>query len=860
MNDCKSLNDSSLFEYTQQQNFSLAFMLRMINRISDPIFVKNHQHQWILINDAFCNFIGYSREKLIGKSDYDFFPKAEADVFLEKDKLVLSTGITDENEEFFTDSDGVTHFILTKKCLFEDELGAHFLVGTIRDLTQQKRVEAELAEKVCLANLHVEINTAITQGQTLQPILKHCTDALVKHLNAAFARIWTLNTEENVLELQASSGIYTHINGSHARVPVGMFKIGLIAQERKPHLTNKVLDDPRVSNQEWAKQEGMVAFAGYPLILDGDLIGVIAMFARQTLTQSALEALQLAANEISLGIKRIQAELGLKESEKNYRDLVETSQNMIWSVNTQGCWTYVNEAVRSIYGYEPAEMIGRHCSEFEPVEEFQQQPRILPRILAGESVFEYEAVVLAKDGIKLNLLCNAMVLYDEVGNVLGITGTATNITELKRAEAALHRSNAVLQAQKEASIDGILIIDENRQIASSNQHFSDLWQIPAAIIQTGSDWQLLECVLALVENPAEFLAQVEYLYQHPEKKSRDEIMLKDGRTFDRYSAPVRSPAGDYYGRIWYFRDITERKQALSDIQQQAQELETALYELQNTQTQLIQSEKMSSLGQLVAGIAHEINNPVSFIYGNLHPAKQYIEDLVGLIQLYQQHNSKLVPEIEQRAKAIDVNFILEDLPKLLNSMEVGAERIREIVLSLRKFSRLDESEMKAVNIHDGIDSTLMILEHRLKAASHRPAIELIKEYGDLPLVECYAGQLNQVFMNIIANSIDALEEAFTNNQRMKNLQIILKTEVTDEQQVMICISDNGLGIPEKLQKFLFDPFFTTKSAGKGTGLGLSISYKIIIEKHQGKLKCISPPGKGTEFTIIIPLYQSRLKN
>ena len=597
MNDYIFLSDFSDKQYTLPQNFTMTFLLQMINSISDPIFVKNRQHQWVLLNDAFCHLIGHSREELIGKSDYDFFPQEEADVFWERDKLVFTTGITDENEELCTDSYGVTHLLLTKKCLFENELGDHFLVGTIRDLTQQKRVEAELAEKVSLAAFHVEINTAITQGLTLQPILKRCTDALVKHVNAAFARIWTLNTRENVLELQASSGIYTHINGDHSRVPVGMFKIGLIAQERQPHLTNKVIGDPRVSNQEWAKQEGMVAFAGYPLILDGNLIGVIAMFARQSLTQSTLDALQLAANDISLGIKRIQAELALKESENKYRHLVETSQNMIWSVDAQGCWTFVNEAVKSVYGYEPAEMIGHHCSEFEPPKQFQLEPGILPCILAGESVFEYEAVVLAKDGGKLNLLCNAMVLRDEVGNILGTTGTATNITELKRAEAALRRSNAVLQAQQEASIDGILIIDENCQIASYNQHFSHLWQISPARLQTAYTLQHLGYVVDQLENPAEFLTQVEYLYS--DQTTRDEILLKDGRTFDRYSAPVRSPRGDCYGRIWYFRDITERKQALSDLRQQAQELETALHKLQNTQTQLIQSEKMSSLGQLV---------------------------------------------------------------------------------------------------------------------------------------------------------------------------------------------------------------------------------------------------------------------
>ncbi len=838
----------------------MTFLLRMINSISDPIFVKNRQHKWILFNNAFCHFMGHSREELIGKSDYDLLLPAEADVFWEKDELVFTTGITDENEEFFTDSYGLTHLILTKKCLFEDELGDHFLVGTIRDLTQQKRVEAQLAEKVSLAAFHVEINTAITQGQTLQPILQRCTDALVKHVNATFARIWTLNTQENVLELQASSGIYTHINGPHRRVPVGMFKIGLIAQERQPHLTNKVIGDPRVSNQEWAKQEGMIAFAGYPLILDGNLIGVIAMFSRQTLTQSTLDALQLVANDISLGIKRIQAELALKESENKYRHLVETSQNMIWSVDTQGCWTFVNEAVKSIYGYEPAEMIGRYCHEFEPSKQFSQEPGILPCILAGESVFEYEAVVLAKDGRKLNLLCNAMVLRDEVGNVLGTTGTATNITELKRAEAALRRSNAVLQAQQEASIDGILIIDENRHIASYNQHFSRLWQIPPARLQTVSTLQDLGYVLDQLENSAEFLTQVEYLYS--DETSRDEILLKDGRTFDRYSALVRSPTGDCYGRIWYFRDITERKQALSDLRQQAQELETALHRLQNTQAQLIQSEEMSSLGQLVAGVAHEINNPLSFIYGNLDPAEEYTQNIFSLLDLYQQYYPQPVKAIEDFIALIELDFLRSDLPKLFQSITMGVERIQGIVLSLRTFSRLDEAEMKAVDIHEGIESTIMIIQSRLTATGRRPKIDVLKEYGKLPLVECYAGQINQVFLNILVNAIDALEDSMARGRwdtkkyvKNDHPRIYIRTQLSAQNQVIIRIADNGFGMAEDTKKQIFNPFFTTKCVGKGTGMGLAISHQIITERHGGSLDCISQLGVGAEFVISIPLIQ-----
>ncbi|MBD2387011.1 sensor histidine kinase [Cylindrospermum sp. FACHB-282] len=306
-----------------------------------------------------------------------------------------------------------------------------------------------------------------------------------------------------------------------------------------------------------------------------------------------------------------------------------------------------------------------------------------------------------------------------------------------------------------------------------------------------------------------------------------------------------------------FETIQVREQELAIAKERLEAVLAKLsQEAQQLAAQLVQSEKMSSLGQLVAGVAHEINNPVNFIYGNLTPANQYIQDLLRLLQLYQRHYPHPIAEIQDEAEEIDLDFLVTDLPKLLVSMKVGAKRITEIVLSLRNFSRLDEAEMQAVNIHEGIDSTLMILGNRLKATSDRSAIEVIKEYSDLPLVECYVGQLNQVLMNILANALDALEESIVNSQWSESKpQIRIATELAGEQEVMIRIADNGLGIPKNLQARLFDPFFTTKPAGKGTGLGLSISYQIITEKHQGKLECVSSPGKGTEFVIVIPLNQ-----
>ncbi|HEY9614799.1 PAS domain S-box protein [Allocoleopsis sp.] len=346
------------------------------------------------------------------------------------------------------------------------------------------------------------------------------------------------------------------------------------------------------------------------------------------------------------------------------------------------------------------------------------------------------------------------------------------------------------------------------------------------------------------------------------------------------------------------------------------ELEQALQELQETQSQLVQTEKMSSLGQLLAGVAHEINNPVSFITVNINYACDYIQDLLKIVHLYQEYYPQPIERLESELKEIDLDFIIKDLPKLLGSMKVGAERINQIVLSLRNFSRNDEIEMRSVDIHEGIDNTLMILRHRFKAKKEMPEIEVIKKYGMLPRVECYAGQLNQVFMNLISNAIDAIASRFANaNEALESQRgggcfaqeaaqstlvcnrtdkevypgkaipddhtqkqahnsnqakvtnsefpieiplptIKVYTETKDKDWVVIRIKDNGLGMTEEVKQKLFNPFFTTKPAGKGTGLGLSISYQIVVEKHGGHLQCISAPGQGTEFIIQIPIRHS----
>ncbi|MCC5630293.1 response regulator [Nostoc sphaeroides] len=304
-------------------------------------------------------------------------------------------------------------------------------------------------------------------------------------------------------------------------------------------------------------------------------------------------------------------------------------------------------------------------------------------------------------------------------------------------------------------------------------------------------------------------------------------------------------------------------------------LQQAIDDLKASQVQQIQNEKMVALGQLVAGLAHEINNPISFIYGNLQYAGQYVKDLVKLIEAYQQEYPKPTPKIQQIAKDIDLNFMIKDLQNLIGAMYRGSNRIQEIVLALQHFSRHDEAEMKRVNIHEDMENTLVMLQHRLRETADRPAIVVVKDYGNLPLVSCYASELNQVFMHLLNNAIDAIEEGVGNGEwGVGNLsstpysllpfdyahgkptpQIRIHTEVT-LNMVKIAIADNGLGIEESLRSRLFDPFFTTKPVGKGSGLGLSISYQIIVQKHRGNISCTSSVGQGAEFAIEIPIEQS----
>ncbi|WP_448266234.1 PAS domain S-box protein [Nostoc sp. DSM 114159] len=629
----------------------------------------------------------------------------------------------------------------------------------------------------------------------------------------------------------------------------------------------------------------------------------------------------------------------LIESDAKFRSIVENANNVIFALTLEGIFSYVSPNWTEIFGHEIAEVEGKSFIPFIHPDDVHICVDYFQRILTtSEKQKPIEYRVQHKNGNWRWHTSNSSAIKDANGNILYFVGICYDTTDRKEAEIALRES-----AQREALLNRLssqirASLDLNYIVETAVQEIRNLFQIDRCVFfwyRQDADvpyWErvyeakssFLPCLLnqqeathAEIKLIAAKTLNGEIIRIDDTETVGDSIaeqFLQDFGFTAFMALPVHTQSGEigvfscgYCSgfRPWQNNEV-ELLQAVTvqlaiaidqaklynqsritaqTAQDKAQQLEAALLELQQTQTQLIQTEKMSSLGQLVAGIAHEINNPVNFIYGNISHASEYTKDLLQLVELYQQSYCLPTPEIDRQINTIDLEFLKQDLPKILESMKMGSERIRQIVLSLRNFSRLDEDGTKAVDIHEGMDSTLLLLQNRLKAKPGHPEIQVIRDYGNLPPVVCHAGQMNQVFMNVLTNAIDALEESYSvgrrsayinshtpqkgvcvasprvapislanNTEQMTFPQIYIRSLI-QKDYVIISIADNGPGMSEEVRKRLFDPFFTTKPVGKGTGMGLSISYQIVVQKHGGKIHCISAPGEGAEFVVMIPLKQ-----
>ncbi|MBD2480758.1 PAS domain S-box protein [Planktothrix sp. FACHB-1365] len=621
------------------------------------------------------------------------------------------------------------------------------------------------------------------------------------------------------------------------------------------------------------------AMGGTIILITGFAIGMGIFHSRQIIL--LLKKLTKAALQISQGNLKTQVEvqcsneLGVLatsfnqmttqidelfaaiEKERNFiAAILDIAGALVVLLDAKGRIVRFNRAFEQTTKYTFDEIRNRYVWEvFLDPDEAPKFKANFTFLLIDQFPKYYEACWITKHGEQRIISWSDTILLNEAKEIDYIVSVGVDVTEQRNAEQALRNSEKRYATLAEVSPVGIFHTDNEGNCLYVNQQWTEIAGLTAeeamgkgwsrAIysedrIEVFQDWE--NCA----KNQVQF--GTEYRIQRPDGKIT--------WVYGQAAAEINSD-GEIIGYVGTITDITDRKQAEEAIQKAKEEAEIALTNFRQAQSQLIQAEKMSSLGQLVAGVAHEINNPVNFIYGNLTHAQEYTDTLLSLIKLYQDHYPNPSPEIIDFSEEWDINFLIEDIHNILKSMKMGANRIREIVLSLRNFSRLDEAEMKAVDIHEGIDNTLLILHNRLKDNSQRQAIQVIKKYGRIPLVECYAGQLNQVFMNLISNAIDALESSshsFTQQQQNPH-QITIQTELFDPQWIRIKIADNGIGMPETVKSNLFNPFFTTKPVGKGTGLGLSISYQIIVERHKGSIQCHSELGQGTEFIIEIPLHQ-----
>ncbi len=1083
------------------------------------------------------------------------------------------------------------------------------LMVLYEDITVRVEAERAMAERHRLAKLAARIGAVLTGASEMSPALRECAEILANGIDIDFVRIWTVNEREKVLELQASAGMYTHMDGEHACIPVGKFKIGHIAESGKPSFTNNVLGDFLLTGPEWTRKEKMAAFAGYPLKVNARTIGVAAAFTRTPLTEVALQIFASATDSIAQFIERKRGEASLRESEDRFRtafeeapygmcmaaldgrflhanaalcqmtgysseellagtwqdithpedlersqqvaaefrcgavrtrefekrylhkcgtaiwvrlkisliddaagnpshcitqieditlrkqadeakaflaSLVESSQDAIIGKTKSGIVVSWNHGAEILYGYPAAEMLGKPVSLLIPPDRLGEAEDLLERACRGEQIGHFETVRLRKDGSRVDVAltispvrdaasnvsliaaiahditkrrlaekqtrlqtaalesaANGVVISDLDGHILWVNPAFTrltgysseevlgknlsllksdqqdsafygtlwktilrgevwngeivnrrkdgslydeemtitpvhaadgtldhfiaikqNITERKRAEEELRFKTTLLETEAETTIDGILVVDPSGRLLQANGRFAEMFNIPPELMSRGTGEPLFDHLRSQIQDPEAFTERVKRLFAHQAEEERGEVHLKDGMILDRYSSPLRDSNGKHYGRIWYLRDITDRKrteQALRASERRYRELFENATEIilttdldgnftslnlagQQTfgcslekaakiddwslmperdrkiieqargrllagesqvtseievlvkggrrvklevrarlifegespvgiqaiarditgrdiaEVELRQAQKLESVGRLASGIAHEINTPIQFVGDNARFLQDSFSSLEKVISTYRKHadstaalqsDANLLLEVRKVEEQADCDYLLQEIPKALSQTLEGVDRVATIVRAMKEFAHPENTAMGAADINKALKSTMTVARNELKYVA-----EVDTQFGDLPLVICDVGDLNQVFLNLLVNAAHAIGDVVKDSG---GKGVITVRTAAEGDKVHISIADTGAGIPESIRSKIFDPFFTTKEVGRGTGQGLAIARSVVVERHNGALTFESEEGKGTTFHIRLPISPEVLK-
>ncbi|WP_373534944.1 AAA family ATPase [Microcoleus sp.] len=635
---------------------------------------------------------------------------------------------------------------------------------------------------------------------------------------------------------------------------------------------------PEFSGDRYIEKHQPKSVLCSPILNQGKLIGILYLENNLTIgafTSDRVELLNLLCSQAAISIENArlyqqsqQALTELRASEARFHKMADNIPGMVFQLQLAAdgakSITYASSGCINLYEAEPEMVMAGIINVFDPVDagELADVEQAITKSAETLTPFNHEWRSVTPSGTMKWVQAisqperrgDGLTVWD--GVVFDVSDRKRSEAEYKAAETALQISEQNLRTIFNSVSSAIIIHDLHGNVLDVNNRVLEMFGVErekALQCSILNDYSTPDNPFHLVEDWWKRVLAGETIECEWNVRKID-----TGTAFEVYVTLNRIILGGKAVILGNVLDISDRKRAEAERQQKSEALEKTLRELQQAQIQLIQGEKMSALGNLVAGVAHEINNPVGFLTGNITPALDYINDLFGLIDLVQQKYPQLDPEIQEELENIELDYIREDLPKLIESMQEGVKRIQDISISLRTFSRADSDRPVACNIHEGIDSTIMILKHRLKANDTRPKIQVIKDYGNLPKIECYAGQLNQVFMNIFGNAIDALDElnigrSYAEIKANPN-QIIVKTELSgDRKQVVIRIKDNGIGMNESVLEKVFDNLFTTKSVGKGTGLGLAIAQQIVTKKHGGSLNVKSILGEETEFIITLPI-------